>query len=79
MFIEIQTFRLPPDTTDDAFLAEDARIQVDLMLNAPGFIRRTTARGEDGEWLVLTFWGTPDQAQGALPYATVSGYTDIGG
>lgn len=78
MFIEIQTFRLPPGTTEDAFLADDARIQAELMRNAPGFVRRTTARG-DGEWLVLTFWGTEDQAQGALPYATVTGYTDIGG
>lgn len=79
MYIEIQNFRLPPDTTEEAFLADDARIQADLMLHAPGLVRRTTARGANGEWLVLTFWGSADQAQGALPDATVTGYTDIGG
>jgi hypothetical protein len=79
MYIEIQTFELPSGTTEEAFLADDAAIQVDLMLNAPGLVRRTTARGTDGDWVVVTLWGTAGQARGALPFAEVRGYTDIGG
>lgn len=54
MIIEVRTFRLAGD--EDAFVAADKLEQHDLCVRSRGLIRRTTARGADGEWLVLTFW-----------------------
>lgn len=79
MYIETQIFRLPPDLSEDDFLAQDARTQRELMLGAAGLIRRTTARGDDGDWLTITLWGEREQAVGARDDAIVKGYTDIGG
>ena len=44
---------------------------------AGGFVRRTTARGDDGEWMVLTFWGTEQDAEaGASASTALSGVID---
>lgn len=81
MFIETQTFRLPPGPAEAAFLDDDARIQTELMLNAAGLLRRTTARGGDGEWIVITLWRSEDDATAAAsrarPDAVVKGYTAL--
>lgn len=59
--VEITTFRLAEEVSDEAFLALDKRIQTELVPNQPGFLRRTTARhGED--WAVVTLWASDDQA-----------------
>ena len=55
VLIDITTFRLQQDADKAAFLASDAEIQAELSPRK-GFVRRTTARGSDGRWLVLTFW-----------------------
>lgn len=65
MIIEHHTFRLVEGVTDEGFLAADGRVQTAHAPFCAGFIRRTTARGVDGEWLVETMWGTPDDAEAA--------------
>jgi hypothetical protein len=60
--IEVQTFRLAPGVDDDTFLSADRRVQTEFIPNHPGFARRTTARGEDGEWAVITLWSSADEA-----------------
>ncbi|MEA3019471.1 MAG: hypothetical protein QOI47_995 [Actinomycetota bacterium] len=61
MLIENTTFRLLPGVDEAAFLAADARVQVELMLTQPALIRRTTARGEGSTWLVVVLWdGDPE-------------------
>ena len=52
--IEVATFTLARD--EDAFLAADKQMQTDFAYQQPGCVRRTTARGDDGHWLVLTMW-----------------------
>jgi hypothetical protein len=53
--IEILVFQLKGGVDEEAFLAADKRVQGELS-PAAGFVRRTTARGDNGNWLVLTFW-----------------------
>jgi hypothetical protein len=35
------------------FLDADRQVQAELMLRKPTFLRRTTARGGEGDWLVV--------------------------
>lgn len=64
--IEITTFRL--EGSEEKFLASDERLQAELS-GRPGIIRRTTARGASGGWLVLTLWRSEGEADasGDLP------------
>lgn len=67
MLIENITFRLLAEADEAAFLAADARVQAELMLTQPALIRRTAARGDGGEWLVVALWGSepgPARMQG---------------
>jgi hypothetical protein len=54
--IEIMRFRLPPGADEAAFLAADRRVQQDFAYQQPGLLRRTTARGEHGDWIVIDLW-----------------------
>ena len=62
MFIVVWTFRLKPGISEDEFLAANERMQTDFVYQQPGFVRRTTARGKDGEWLVIGVWSTQHEA-----------------
>jgi len=55
MLIEIFVFQLRAGADEAAFLEADKRAQAELSPKK-GFTRRTTARGENGNWLILTFW-----------------------
>jgi hypothetical protein len=68
--IEILTFALLAGSDETAFLAADYRVQTEFIPNLPGFVRRTTARGENGGWLVLTLWRTAADADVAAALAT---------
>ena len=69
MIVEVATFKLA-DTTDEAtFLAADKRVQEELVPRRPGFIRRTTARGRDREWLVVALWRTMADAEATAELA----------
>ena len=52
MIIEHRTFRLAAGSDEAAFLAADRRVQTEVVPFQHGFIRRTTARNDDGRWLV---------------------------
>jgi len=67
--IEIRTFRLADDADDAAFLAADSCAQVEFAYRQRGLLRRTTARGPDGTWLVLTVWADGDAADAAAAAA----------
>ena len=49
-------FRLPPGSDEAEFLAADRRIQEEFVYQQPGLLRRTTARGEDGGWIMIALW-----------------------
>jgi len=63
--IETLTFQLAPGTAQSAFLEADQRVQTDFFYRQPGLARRTTARGGDGEWLVVVLWGSASDADAA--------------
>jgi hypothetical protein len=52
--VEVTAFTLSGD--EQAFRVVDARMQTDFAYQQAGLLRRTTARGDDGQWLVLTMW-----------------------
>jgi hypothetical protein len=54
--IEILRFRLVPGADEEAFAAADSRVQSDFAYGRPGLLRRTTARGADGAWIVIDLW-----------------------
>ena len=54
--IEIMRFRLPPGADETAFLAADRSVQDEFASRQPGLLSRTTARGEDGSWIVIDLW-----------------------
>jgi hypothetical protein len=60
--LEVLTFRLAADVDEDGFLKADRQAQVEFLYKQRGLLRRTTARGEGGEWLVVTVWGAPPDA-----------------
>ena len=61
--IEITTFRLRPDVEPASFLALDTRFQQECVPTHRGFQRRTTARGDDGTWVVMTLWATEEDLE----------------
>jgi len=65
--IESLSFRLRSDADDVAFLLADKRLQSDFAYRQPGLLRRTVARGEDAEWVVLTLWDGPGSADAGDP------------
>jgi hypothetical protein len=56
--IEVRTFRLADGVDQDEFLDADQRAQTEFVYNQRGLLRRTTARGADGQWLVVTLWAS---------------------
>jgi hypothetical protein len=54
--IEVNTFRLVDGADEEAFLAADKRVQQEFIPNKRGFVRRTTAKGKDGDWAVVVLW-----------------------
>jgi hypothetical protein len=67
--IEITTFRVRPGIEERALLAADRLVQDRFMPRQPGFLRRTTARGEDGDWAVVVLWFSADHADAAAANA----------
>ena len=59
------TFRLGAGTTEADFLAADRRVQTEFFYGRPGLARGTTARGGDGNWLVVVLWADPTSADAA--------------
>ena len=60
--IEILRFRLVPGTDTIAFLDADKQVQTEFAYQQPGLVRRTTARGADGEWIVVDLWHSAEAA-----------------
>lgn len=63
MVIENATFRLIDGITTEEFLNIDARFQEEFAYQQRGFQRRTTARSEDGTWLVVNLWDSLESAE----------------
>lgn len=55
-------FRLAAGAEEAAFLAADRRVQTEFAYQQPGLLRRTTARGRDGAWIVIDLWRSEQDA-----------------
>lgn len=64
MILEITTFRLRDDVSTEDFLAADKKVQQEVFPNTKGYLRRTTARSDAGEWLIFVLWGTEADIDG---------------
>jgi hypothetical protein len=64
VLLETTTFRLAEGVDEADFLAADEALQAELNPRS-GFVRRTTARGTGGEWLVLAMWWSAEVADAA--------------
>ncbi len=54
--IEIMRFRLAAGADEAGFLAADRRLQTGFAYHQAGLLRRTTARNDAGEWIVIDLW-----------------------
>ena len=63
--IETVTFRLAAGTDESTFLDADRRVQTEFIYREPGLLRRTTARDENGEWIVIVLWRSESDADAA--------------
>jgi hypothetical protein len=61
--IEIFGFKLRPAADEAAFMAVDKRLQAEFAYQQPGLMRRTTARGTDGDWVVIDLWRSEADAE----------------
>jgi len=73
VIIEHRTFRLADGVDEGAFLEADRRVQQEVVVFHEGFVRRTTARGDDGRWLVETLWYDAACAEAAAGERTEAG------
>ena len=62
MVIEMMTFRLLEGADEEGFRAADRKVQTEFAYHQPGLVRRTTARSEDGAWVVVDLWRSAEHA-----------------
>lgn len=63
MIVEILRFQLSRGTDEAAFLEADRRVQTEFAYQQPGMLRRTTAKGPDGTWVVVDLWRSAADAE----------------
>ncbi len=51
-------FSLADGASEADFLAADKVLQEEFAYQQPGLVRRTTARGEHGDWIVVDLWAS---------------------
>jgi hypothetical protein len=63
--IEIMRFQLTAGSSLEAFTAADRHLQSAFAYHQPGLLRRTTAVGADGHWIVIDLWRSETEADAA--------------
>jgi hypothetical protein len=66
VLIEIITFRLRTGVDEAEFLAADERVRTGVLYRAAGIVRATTARNEEGEWVLIVLWGSEEPGADAM-------------
>lgn len=61
--LEVETFTLVEGCDAATFRVLDEAMQEWCYLNRPGLARRTTARGDDNSYVVITLFETAEQSQ----------------
>lgn len=81
--IEVTTFRLMDPEDTERFIIADAAMQEWSYFHVPGIQRRTVARSEDGNWIVIVLFDSIERCdkvtnaveQGEIP-TTWHGFID---
>jgi hypothetical protein len=72
LMIEVSKFQLAADVTNEDFLTKNADYQQRFAYQQEGLVRRTVASGLDGEWLVVTWWRSMNDARRSTTEAMTS-------
>ncbi|QGV78557.1 antibiotic biosynthesis monooxygenase family protein [Streptomyces ficellus] len=64
--VETVRFKLVPGTDTSDFEALDRKVENDYMAKRPGFLAREVSRSDDGEYLVIVHWATPEDADATM-------------
>jgi hypothetical protein len=54
--IELMKFKLAPGVGEAEFRSADQQVQQSFAYRQPGLLRRTTARDDGGNWIVIDVW-----------------------
>ena len=63
--METTTFRLADGVDEAAFLQVDEQARTGFLYHQPGMMRATTARADDGEWIMVVLWASYEDADAA--------------
>ena len=64
--IEIATLKLKDGVTYEEFAPIDKMIGSNYVAKQPGFISRESAKGENGEWVVVVHWKSKEDANKSM-------------
>lgn len=64
--IEIATFKLKDGVSYQEFSPIDKAVETGHVVKQPGFISRESAKGENGEWLVVVHWNSNEDAEASM-------------
>jgi hypothetical protein len=64
--VETIRFHLRDGVPDSDFLRHNHEVEARYMALRPGFVSRQTARGGNGEWLVVVHWATEEDADATI-------------
>ncbi|MBT9553168.1 MAG: hypothetical protein IV088_20165 [Hydrogenophaga sp.] len=64
--VEVVTFKLKAGVTAAEFAPIDKAVERDHVAKQPGFVSRESARGADGEWLVIVHWRSAKDADASM-------------
>jgi hypothetical protein len=77
-YVEVEQFALAAGVGAEEFVGRDAAMQAWSYVHRPGLLRRTTARGDGGEVLVLTLHsgaGAPEPLASRSPDDPLAAFT----
>lgn len=64
--VETVRFKLAPGTDAEEFARLDEKVETGYMAKRPGFLSREVTRSEEGEFLVIVHWATPEDADATM-------------
>lgn len=64
--LEVTTFRTKTTTNTFVFNKLDGEVEANFTSQQPGFIERQSAVNEQGEYIVLVYWNSMDEADASM-------------
>jgi heme-degrading monooxygenase HmoA len=64
--IEIATFNIKEGVSYQEFKPLDKAVEIQHVMKQPGFISRESAKGQNGEWLVVVHWESLKNADASM-------------